>query len=368
VGVTAAGAPDTHPVPLDSVYPGVGVNASLFNSLLLGKFIQRAGRFTNVLILALLCLVTYFISRRARKLFGFLLVFFFMSGYVVLATALFFTRGLWLDIFYPIIAVFLLFLVLTFMKYMNENRKMEILERELGIAKKIQESFLPKEVPRMPGMDIAAGMLTARQVGGDLYDFVKTPDERLGVMIGDVAGKGVPAALYMAKVVSEFKSLANENSASAAITKLNEKLSKGATSGIFVTVSYIIFDMKTNLASFSSGGHLPMIITNADSREERFVDSKEGMPLGLFEGTFSEEKINFAKGDTFILYTDGVTEAMNSKGEMFGEKRLADLAKSKNTLPAKELAALLQNEVKKFEGKTHQHDDITILVVKIKTA
>ena len=298
---------------------------------------------------------------RLRKLAGFIAVAILIPIYAIAAFFVFFFSGLWIDIISPITITFVFYLTLTIVRYIGEMNRMELLERELGIAKKIQESFLPKEMPKVKGLEIAAKMVTARQVGGDLYDFVKVGQGAFGIMIGDVAGKGVPAALYMAKVVSEFKSYAGEENASQAITKLNERLCKEGSAGLFVTLSYIIFDIKAGVASFSSGGHLPIIVAKP---EITLVDAKEGMPLGIFESGFSEEKINFNKGDTFVLYTDGVTEAMNPKGEMFCQERLMELVKNNTNLSSEELTALIQEEVKKFEGKKKQHDDITVIVIK----
>ena len=363
VGLTATATPDAHPGPFDALYPGVGVHASVFNSILKNQFLDRASRLINIFMLLFLGLVTYFISTRARKVFGIVILFSFLALYALLAHVFFVWMGLWLDVFYPVAAMIFLYLGMTFSKYIIEARRNELLEKELEIARKIQRSFLPEEMPRVSGIDVSAEMSTARQVGGDLYDFVAdAAGGRLGIMIGDVAGKGVPAALYMAKVVSEFKSYAGEENASQAITKLNERLCKEGSAGLFVTLSYIIFDVKSGVASFSSGGHLPMIVVK---REITLVDVKEGIPLGLFESPFGEEKINFSKGDTFVLYTDGVTEAMNSKGEMFGQERLVELVKNNKSLTAEELTALIQHEVKKFEGKRKQHDDITVIVVRV---
>ncbi|MGB2705456.1 MAG: CHASE2 domain-containing protein [Candidatus Omnitrophota bacterium] len=364
IGVTATATPDAHPSPFDALYPGVGVNASLFNSFLKGRFIERARRLTNVAVLLFLCLITWLISRRARTLLSFFFVFLFIMGYALLAAALFFFRGFWLDVFCPVTVVFFVYLGATFVKYISETHKIEILENELGIAKTIQESFLPKESPKIAGLGIAAKMLTARQVGGDLYDFIEMGEGKIGVMIGDVSGKGVPAALYMAKVVSLFKSYAAGGSASRAILELNKRLCGESASGLFVTLSYAVFDAGAGFLNYSSGGHLPMLVLKSGAPKPRLVDLKEGTPLGLFEGDFSEEKIKFEKGDMFILYTDGVTEAMDKKGEMFGEEKLVSLAKENDTLSAGEMVDLIQDEVRKFEGKRKQHDDITVIVVR----
>jgi len=151
-----------------------------------------------------------------------------------------------MDLFYPSIILVLLYMSLTLYKYISEWKKRLLLENELKIAKKIQESFLPKSIPRMDGLEIEATMFTAREVGGDLYDFRAFDDGTLGVMIGDVSGKGVPASLFMAMVTSEFKFFAMPGAPpEAVLTGLNSKLVKESSSNLFVTVFYLIFDMKS---------------------------------------------------------------------------------------------------------------------------
>ena len=325
IGVTATAAPDVHPSPFDSMYPGVGVNASLFNSFLIGKFIARATRSTNAAILVFLSLLLFFVSKRAKTLVGFLFVFLLTAAYVLLAVLLFIFFGLWIDVFCPFVVMVFLYLGITFTRYMGEMRGRELLEKELAIAKRIQESFLPQEIPATHSIQVAASMQTAKQVGGDLYDLVKISPEKLGVMIGDVSGKGVPAALYMAKVVSEFRTYMGLSNPKEIVTKLNSRLVKEGSAGLFVTLTYAIFDEKNSLLLYASGGHLPIIMLKKDKSEPILLDAKEGTPLGLFDGEFSAEEARFGKGDMFVMYTDGVTEAMNPKAEMFGSSRLADL-------------------------------------------
>ena len=364
VGVTATATPDAHPSPFDSLYPGVGVNASLFNSFLTKNFIRRISPGLNVIILMILCLITFLVSRRYRAFYGLLWTAVFILGYVITASVLFFTFGLWIDIFYPVTVIFFVYLAITFTKYISEIQKMEIVDRDLSIARRIQESFLPKEKPDISSIDIAAKMKTAKQVGGDLYDYFLIDQNKLGVMIGDVSGKGVPAALYMAKVVSEFKTCASGRSASNSILNLNNQLCKESGSGLFVTLSYLIFNVSDKTIDYSNGGHLPTLMAKMNSERIEKIDVDEGTPLGLFEGVFGEKKLKFEKGDLFILYTDGVTEAMNSKREMFGEEKLIALVKETKDLPLQEIVDKIQNEVSKFEGKDRQHDDITVMALR----
>ena len=257
-----------------------------------------------------------------------------------------------------------LYLGITFTRYMGEMRGRELLEKELGIAKRIQESFLPTVMPAVRDTRVVAKMCTAKQVGGDLYDFAEINPEKLGVMIGDVSGKGVPAALYMAKVVSEFRYSMKAETPKEIVTRLNSRLVKEGSAGLFVTLTYATFDVAKGVLLYASGGHLPIIMMKKGDLEPVLLDTKEGTPLGLFEGDFSGEETSFQKGDMFVMYTDGVTEAMNPKGEMFGMDRLQTLVRDNRNLSAEELVELVQAEVKKFE-KNKQHDDITVIVVRI---
>ena len=365
VGITATAAPDSHPSPFESLYPGVGVHASLFNSMIYRKFISRVSRWTNIIILIVLAFLTYFCTTKSRKLLSLIYIVVLAVAFFVLALLLFFFFGIWINVFYPMTIIFLLYLVITFRKYIFEMHKREVLENELSIARNIQQSFLPKEKPEVTGIELEAQMLTARQVGGDLYDFVTISDKKAGIMIGDVSGKGVPAALYMAKVVSEFKAYAKEENASTVLLKLNDRLVAESGSNLFVTVAYLIFDMEKKIMNFSLGGHLPTVMLRKGEKDARLLDLKEGMPLGLMEGVFSDGNIDIKSGDLFILYTDGVTEAMNAKHEMFGEKQLVDIAKRHRSDGVVQIVKAIHDAVEKYEGKLPQHDDITVIAIRI---
>lgn len=365
IGVTATASPDAHPSPHEALYPGVGVHASLVNSVINRKFISRPGRVMNMIILALLLTAAYFITIRAKKLYSILALVILLSVFSLFAIVIFIFKGVWIDMFYPIIALTVAYLGLTFKRYIQEMHKRELIENELSIAKNIQESFLPKDKPQIEGIEIEAKMAAARQVGGDLYDFVTLSDHKAGVMIGDVSGKGVPAALYMAKVVSEFKMFAKAKTPSLCLSGLNKKLADEAGTNLFVTVSYLVFDLDKMELQYSSGGHLPVIHLKKKSDEARLLESKEGMPLGLMECDFGDDTVKVEKGDTFILYTDGVTEATAKNNEMFGIDRLVKLAKKNKSKAPLDILNTIHAEVNKFEGKNRQHDDITAVVMRI---
>jgi len=366
VGVTATAEPDIHPSPYESAYPGVGILASLFNGVISDNFITRASKVTNLFILILLGLIIFFATLKSKKFLSLFYLFAILFSFFLLGVALFALLNYWIDIFYPIIVSTVLYLLFTFKKYIAEKHRIEVIENELSIAKDIQRSFLPKAKPPIKGLEIEAKMLTALQVGGDLYDFIEISDTRAGIMIGDVSGKGVPAALYMAKVVSDFKSYAKEGDAKFALVKLNERLIAESSSSLFVTLTYLIFDMDKKTLNFSIGGHLPTIMFREGEEDPILLDLKEGMPLGLMEGEYIENTISMKKGDLFILYTDGVTEAMNAKHQLFGEKRLVDVARRNRALSVSGIVDAIHKEVEIYEGKLPQHDDITVIAVRMK--
>ncbi len=364
IGMTATASPDAHPSPLEPLYAGIGVHTSVYNSIIENIFLRRLNRWGNLLILVFMWFLTAHVTVRSRKRFALFSILLIMAVYIILAVLLFWPLGLWIDVFYPLITMAAVYVIFTFKKYIGEIQKREIIEKELDIAKDIQQSFLPSEVPTVGGMDVKVEMLTARQVGGDLYDIIQLDDKKLGVMIGDVSGKGVPAALYMARVVSVFKTFVREGAPSVVLKKVNERLVSEAGSNLFVTVTYMIFDSEKNTTTFSIGGHLPTLLIEPDGGVE-LLDVSEGMPLGMIEGDFGSGEREYRPGSIFVLYTDGVTEAMNIKNEMFGEERLVELARSLKGFSSEDVVKVLHKAVLDFAGKAKQHDDITVMAIKI---
>lgn len=363
IGLTATASPDAHPSPTEPLYPGVGVHTSLYNSLMNKSFLDRMSRWGNIAILIFLWLLTGFATAKSRKRFAIISVVTIMMGYVGVAILAFWLAGIWIDIFYPFITIAAIYIIFTFKRYVAETQRRELLEKELGIAKTIQESFLPMDMPVVGGVEAAASMLTAKQVGGDLYDVVQLDDEKVVFMLGDVSGKGVPAALYMARVVSVFRAFVNTGTPCEVVCKMNDRLVARSGSGLFVTLTYMIIDTSSNMAHYAIGGHMPTLLIEPDGNVE-FLDVEEGMPLGMIECNFTPGEKKYKPGSIFVLYTDGVTEAMDIKGEMFGQDRLEKLgATLKNASPTEVVNAILK-AVKDFEGKAKQHDDVTVMAIR----
>ena len=362
VGMTATASPDAHPSPMEPLYPGIGVHTSVYNSIIKGHFLVRLNKWWNLVILLFMWILTAYVTEKIGKRFAHMSILLIMAAYVLAAVFAFVVLGIWIDVFYPLITVATIYVIFTFTKYIKEMQKRELIEKELNIAKDIQRSFLPIEIPDVGGLDINVQMLTARQVGGDLYDIVDLGEGKLGVMLGDVSGKGVPAALYMARVVSVFKTYVKGSTADKVLENVNNRLVRVGTSNLFVTVTYMIFDTNTKTISFSIGGHLPTIMIKPDGEVE-LLDVKEGLPLGMIEGEFSLVEREYEKGSIFLLYSDGVTEAMNTREEMFEEDRLVALSAKMQGKSPEEIVNRIHKAVLDFAGRAKQHDDITVMAI-----
>jgi len=365
VALTATGTQEIGAIPIQNNYPMVGVHANLFNMLTQGAYLSRLGRIGNLIILILLSLVIVMLIRRFKPYKAFFISIGIISLLFISAVLLFVFKGVWIDIACPALTLFGLYVSVTLSKYIGEVRAREKIQKELAVASSIQRCFLPEEVPSMAGLDIAASMKTAKEVGGDLYDFIKLGDTRLGVMIGDVSGKGIPAALFMAKVETLFKVYArSEGQPSRTLEMLNNEVARDERSGLFTTLAYAIFDVKLKTLFFSDAGHLPLLLIRGGDSEKLSMD--DGMAIGVMDGiNFSDRTVKLSTGDIVVFYTDGVSEARNIKGKELGVDRLIALVSQSRGLPAKGIIDLILDELRVFQGKALQHDDITVIVVKI---
>ncbi|MBI4335342.1 MAG: CHASE2 domain-containing protein [Candidatus Omnitrophica bacterium] len=365
VGLTATGTQELGPIPVQNSYPMLGVHANLFNMLTQKSYLRRAPRFVNVLALVILAGCLLFFMRRLRPFTAFFALLGTMSLLFIGSATAFIFAGLWMDIVCPSIVLFAAYIGVTINRYVNEITTRERMQKELAIAASIQKCFLPAGIPLLEGLDIAAEMKTAKEVGGDLYDFVGIDDHRLGVMLGDVSGKGVPASLFMARVETLFKVYSKSGEGpSSVISKLNGEVSCDERSGMFTTLIYAVFDVKKKALVFSDAGHLPLILVRAN--EAKRLVSDDGMAVGIMpDTTFSEQEVGLSAGDVAVFYTDGVTEARDVKGNEFGAERLIDLVTAARDLPATKIAGRILEGLRRFQGKAVQHDDITVIIVKV---
>jgi len=248
----------------------------------------------------------------------------------------------------------------------HEKAAKEAFERELMLGQEVQNSILPKELPSFPGLDIAARFISAKEVGGDFYDFLVRPDgDQLFFAIADTAGKGIYACLYSLTVRSMLRSYGEMYHDLETITKETNNLFCLDTgdSGVFVTAWLAYYEEKTKQLNFSNCGHFPAYLLRADGTVEKLTT--EGMALGVEK--FDEVKtssVQLSSGDSLLLFTDGVVEAHNDQMKMFGEKRLIEAFKERKELKAKEIVDELIEEVAFFAEGAPQHDDLTLIVIK----
>ncbi len=249
-----------------------------------------------------------------------------------------------------------------------ENAKMhrQILEKQrlvkdMEFARTVQESFLPQKAPEVPGHRFSAHYTPALEVGGDFYDFIHLDRDRTGIVIGDVSGKGVPAALSMAKLGSDMRTLAfTEPSPATALMKLNDLLAERSRRGMFATLLYVELDTASGTLTLCNAGHLPAIVRRADGSLARLA-AASGAPLGMLPGMqFSQETAALGHGDTVVLYTDGIVEAMNAKEELYGYDRFEALLRKSSGDPETLKDAIIA-DVNRFTGLNPQHDDMTLV-------
>ncbi|MCF0137148.1 MAG: SpoIIE family protein phosphatase, partial [Oscillospiraceae bacterium] len=248
-------------------------------------------------------------------------------------------------------------------QYIHEAE--ERIDKELEFAKAIQHSALPSVFPPYPNrkdLDIYATMHTAKEVGGDFYDFYFTDKNRLAFLIADVSGKGIPASLFMMTSKTFLKSYAeNGLPVNEVLTVTNEKLCENNDAGMFVTAFMCEADMKTGLINFANAGHNPPIVGHTDGTFE-YLKPRAGFVLAGMEGVrYRKQELQLQPGECLYLYTDGVTEATNSENELYGEQRLLSVLNSGPYEDMQSLCAAVKGDVDAFVGEAPQFDDITML-------
>jgi serine phosphatase RsbU (regulator of sigma subunit) len=242
----------------------------------------------------------------------------------------------------------------------------EKLERELEVARGIQQSMVPRNLPHLPGFDFGARMMPARAVGGDFFDFIPLSESTLGIVIGDVSGKGVPAALFMALTSNLLRSVAcRATSVSDALRHVHQQLLGINDAGMFVTLLYGVLNAATREFHYARAGHeLPLLY---DARGELVaLPSTDGQPLGaLDEILLDEQTVVLPSGSTVLFYTDGVTDVLDSRGNQFGLERLHQALLTQRSAPAQVLCETLLEMTAAHRAATPQYDDITLVVVQV---
>ncbi|MEW6410037.1 MAG: GAF domain-containing SpoIIE family protein phosphatase, partial [Nitrospirota bacterium] len=237
------------------------------------------------------------------------------------------------------------------------------LEEELLIAHKIQKSILPDTVPSVTGYDFGAINVSAKIVGGDFYDFIPLHAGKWGLVMADVSDKGMPAAIFMAVCRTVMRAVAKDNDSAAEVLRMaNALISEIHTSNMFVTLFYGILDTKERRLVYSNAGHNPPLLYNVNRGEYRYIEM-EGTAIGVMDGIeFEEDSIDMQKDDLLVLYTDGITEAINPQEDEFGLDRMIDVLKNKGRNPARDIVENIEKAVDTFASGQPQFDDMTLMV------
>ena len=248
----------------------------------------------------------------------------------------------------------------------KEELEKQKMEEELELAKEIQKNLLPQSFPIYNNFEISAQNISSKQVGGDYYDIIKFDDKNFAIAIADVSGKGVPAALLMANIQAFLKTICRQGmEINEATALINDLLSENITDGRFITFFWAVLNDNDRSIQYVNAGHNPpLLIRNGKITKLQ----KGGMILGVMKTAvpYLSEKIQLQSGDTLIMFTDGVTEAMDKNRNEFSDERLEQLAVKLYTKSAPEIISSIQSEIQNFSSGTVQSDDITLMVIKVR--
>ncbi|MGM0545776.1 MAG: PP2C family protein-serine/threonine phosphatase [Bacteroidota bacterium] len=254
-------------------------------------------------------------------------------------------------------------------EYVEELAQEQRIKQELRIARDVQQSFLPVQTPHFANLDLAAICKPAYETGGDYYDFIRLDDHRIAVTIGDVSGKGIQAAFYMTFIKGILHSLCREiDSPAEILKKVNRLFYDNAQRGTFISLVYGIIDLQKNTFLFARAGHNPVLRVASDNGKFEELKPK-GIGIGLSKDSFDEQleevELPLQNSDVLILYTDGIVEALSESKKFYGSKRLNRMIKQHAGRSAKEIMDLLAQDVRSFIGNAKQHDDMTMMVIKL---
>jgi phosphoserine phosphatase RsbU/P len=245
----------------------------------------------------------------------------------------------------------------------EEEKKLMQIQQEIQVASEIQKNLLPQEIPSIEGYDIYAVNIPAREVGGDYYDFIKISETKTAIALGDVSGKGLPASMLMANLQATLRGqLLFCNCAKDCVKRANSMLFRSTDTSKFVTLFFGILDVEQHTLTYCNAGHNEPIFIQNDNKNKL---DKGGMLLSIFEQIdYDEEEILFDKGSTLVVFTDGITEAMNEQQEEYGDARLEKLIENNPTVTSQELVTKILSDVQNFSFGVPQFDDITLMVIK----
>jgi len=242
-------------------------------------------------------------------------------------------------------------------------RQKEAMEREIAIAREVQRELLPRAVPRIRGLQLAGACLPAVGVGGDLYDFLPFAEDRVGLVIADVSGKGIPAALLMAGLQASVRSLALPSLAPNEINRrLNEMLLRSTSAARYATMFFGHYDGRSRTLTYSNAGHYPPLHIGADGARRL---TEGGLPIGLLgDASYEEGSCILGEGDLLALFTDGIVESPDAEDREFGEGRLLAILREHRERNLDDIVATVLDEVTRWRGGRAPHDDVTLVLAR----
>jgi sigma-B regulation protein RsbU (phosphoserine phosphatase) len=251
----------------------------------------------------------------------------------------------------------------------RERAQRERLDRELEIAREVQEHLFPQRLPGVPGLDYCGRCRPAREVGGDYYDFLELPKSRLGIAIGDVSGKGVGAALMMASLEASLRGQASVGQDLAELMKrVSSMVYQASAANCYATLFYGEYDPRSRRLLYVNAGHTPPVVLRKSAADCEVFRLETGGPvIGLLQQSYHQESFPLEAGDLVVLFTDGVSESMNAHNEEWGEDRLIEFAKTCHGLPALEAMTRILAAAEAFAAGASQHDDMTLVVFRVLT-
>ena len=288
------------------------------------------------------------------------------NRYIKILVYYFFPRGMVITLFFMVSNLLNKRTYKLLDDEIRAHDEQEKAKTELEVAKGIQLNTLPGAFVSKDGVEITGELRAAREVGGDFYDYVDIDENHVAIIIGDVSGKGVPAAMFMMKTITSFRDFATKGKSPSEILKaVNASIHKGNTDSMFVTCFLAILDKTTGKLTYSSAGHNPPVI--GSSKNYKFLNSKPALFLGCFAtSNVTDNEATLKPGETITLYTDGITEARNNDGSFYGEERLINVFNKKDYTCTIELHHQIKDEIAQFIKGAPQSDDITILTLRYK--
>ena len=368
VGLTATGTSDLRANPIDPVYPMIGTQVSICDSILRHDFIRRVSINRRFIIILFLVFICFALCLKFQPLTSLILNALIILGYSVFSWALFSFKGVFIDLFLPVTAVVLVYIGVLAYKFFQEVQRRKIFEKELEIAASIQQSFLPPAVLERDAFKVNAYLKPAKMVGGDFYEMFSLGEDNVGVFIGDVSGKGISAALIMAQAISLLRTIAQKYpDPSVVLSELNQQLYR-ILKGRFVTGQYLVIHLKENYWEGACAGHLPLLFLHKKQARLEEILPASGAPLGLTENmNYQSQRYEFLPGEKLFLYTDGWTENRNNRGIEFGLDKLREHFLKACAYSPENIFGYLEKQKEEFENKSPQYDDVTAVLVEFKS-